>query len=211
MVGPLDRSGEKSTALNSPPDPNLILESQLRECFGRLVYSTKTHEKCADECTVKLGHIKFAQIALSAVTTGGLVTAVLTGDAVAHIATVVSTILSTILLALNAYTKDSDPGQRAELHKKTASQLWDVRESYLSLISDLKSEVISLDDARKKRDELQVRLVAIYETAPRTSGTAYIEASSGLKRREELTFSDSEIDAFLPPALRRVADKQLIN
>lgn len=27
---------------------NNILEGQLRECYGRVVYTHKTHEKCAD-------------------------------------------------------------------------------------------------------------------------------------------------------------------
>ncbi|MEH0992030.1 hypothetical protein V7J87_28835, partial [Klebsiella pneumoniae] len=29
-------------------EDRLILEGQIRECYGRVVYSHKTHEKCAD-------------------------------------------------------------------------------------------------------------------------------------------------------------------
>ena len=43
---------------------NLLLESQLRECFGRVVYSHKTHEKCADIYHRKQGFIKLVQIGL---------------------------------------------------------------------------------------------------------------------------------------------------
>lgn len=120
-----------------------------------------------------------------------------------YAATVVAAIVSMVLLALTAYAKDIDPGQQAEKHKKTASQLWDVRESYLSLLTDLQDGKVSTEVARKKRDELQARLVTIYETAPRTSAKAYRDASDGLKNREELTFTDEEIDEFLPKALRR--------
>jgi hypothetical protein len=36
-------------------DPGVdALEAQIRECFGRVVYSTKTHEKCADNSMEKL-------------------------------------------------------------------------------------------------------------------------------------------------------------
>jgi hypothetical protein len=52
--------------------PLCPLEAQLRECFGRVAYSHKAHEKCADSCHVKLSRLKIAQIALSAVRTGGL-------------------------------------------------------------------------------------------------------------------------------------------
>lgn len=182
------------------------LEAQLRECFGRVVYATKTHEKCADECTEKLGTVKVWQIILSALTTSGLVAALFAGDEWAYPATIVAAIVSMVLLALNAYAKDVDPGQQAEKHKKTASQLWDVRESYLSLLADLHDIKLSVEDVRGKRDELQARLAAIYETAPRTNAKAYKDASAGLKEREELTFTDKEIDAFLPKALRRSAE-----
>lgn len=179
------------------------LESQIRECFGRVVYSTKTHEKCADLCMGRLQWIKIAQIILSAITTGGLLTALLGKPEVSYAATVVSALVSTILLVLTAYMKDVDPGQQAEKHKKTASELWDIRESYLSMLSDLHDGNLDIAATREKRDELQTRLASIYASAPRTNAKAYGIASDGLKAQEEMTFSDDEIDKFLPAALRR--------
>lgn len=184
------------------------LEAQIRECFGRVVYSTKTHEKCADACFKRHGFVKVTQIVLSALTTGGLLTAVLGDPKVSYLAMIASTLISTFLLVLNAYMKDVDFGDQAEKHKKTASELWDVRESYLSVLSDLHDGCVAADAARKRRDALQARLVSIYASAPRTSKKAYSEASVGLKALEELTFSsDEEIDAFLPMVLRRAQEK----
>ncbi|GIK34515.1 MAG: hypothetical protein BroJett010_10740 [Gammaproteobacteria bacterium] len=179
------------------------LEAQIRECFGRVVYSTKTHEKCADLCMGRLQRIKIAQIVLSAITTGGLLTAVLGDPKVAQVAMIVSTLFSTVLLVLTAYMKDVDPGQQAEKHKKTASELWDIRESYFSILSDLHDGNLDIAESRGKRDEIQSRLAAIYATAPRTNSKAYGVASDGLKAQEEMTFSDEEIDKFLPATLRR--------
>lgn len=179
------------------------LEAQVRECFGRVVYSTKTHEKCADLCMSRLNWIKIIQIVLAALTTGGILTALLGDPKISYISTLVSAIVSTSLLVLNAYMKDVDPGQQAEKHKKTASELWDIRESYLSILTDLHSVHIDIQAAREKRDELQARLASIYATAPRTTSKAYGIASKGLKNHEEMTFSDEEIDKFLPVALRR--------
>ena len=179
------------------------LEAQIRECFGRVVYSTKTHEKCADFCVAHLKRIKIAQITLSAATTGGLFTALLGDSGFTYLATIVSATLSTILLVLNAYMKDIDPGQQAEKHKKTASELWNVRESYLSILSDLQDNHIDSHCARQKRDELQSKLVVIYAAAPRTTPKAYRVATEGLKNAEELTFSEEEIDKFLPASLHR--------
>lgn len=186
-------------------DGMTAFEGQIRECFGRIVYSTKTHEKCADLCLRRLQRVKIAQIFLSAITTGGLLTAILGDPKSAYIATVVSAIFSTILLVLTAYMKDVDPGQQAEKHKKTASELWDIRESYLSILSDLHDGNLDIAAAREKRDELQSRLANAYAAAPRTDPKAYGIASDGLKVLEEMTFSDEEIDKFLPGTLRRVS------
>ncbi len=203
MAGRLDKNGEKYMEPSSQVRDATALESQIRECFGRIVYTTKTHEKCADACTRKLSHVKVWQIVLSAMTTSGLIAALFVDDTLAYVATVVTAIISMALLALNAYAKDVDPGQVAEKHKKTASSLWDIRESYFTMLVDLHDGTSSVEDVRRKRDELQARLVKIYETAPRTNNAAYKDAGEGLKSREELTFSDAEIDAFLPAALRR--------
>jgi hypothetical protein len=181
---------------------NTPLEAQLRECFGRVVYSTKAHEKSADACTSRLAWIKGFQIVLAALTTGGLLVAVFGDPKVSQVATILSTVVSTLLLAINSYMKDVDPGQQAEKHKKTASALWNVRESYLSLLADLRSGAVTGEEARKKRDELQAHLVEVYAAAPRTTRKSYLEASEGLKNQEELTFRDEEIDKFLPAALR---------
>jgi hypothetical protein len=65
--------------------------------------------------------------------------------------------------------------------------------------TDLYDGYADNEEARTKRDELQARLVSIYAAATRTLPQAYKDASTGLKEREELKFSDEEIDAFLSP------------
>jgi hypothetical protein len=205
MVGRRDSDGGRSMEPNSHPvDPKPLrspLESQIRECFGRVAYAHKTHEKCADRLTTRLAQIKWLQICLSAITTGGLITTIWGTPTVSHAAAIVAAIVSTILLAINAYTKDSDPGQKAEKHKEVASRLWNIRESYLSLLTDLRMG-FAPGDARTRRDDLQAHLAKIYETAPRTDAASYASAQEGLQRNEELSFSDDEIDRLLPPALR---------
>lgn len=180
-----------------------VIEAQVRECFGRVVYSHKAHEKASDSCLAQLRHVKLAQITLSAVTTGGLIVAVFGDPGTSKLAAIVSAFLSTALLALNTYTKDVDPGRSAERHKETAAKLWDVRESYLSLLTDIRAAATGLQDICGRRDKLQQVLGAIYEAAPRTTPNSYSEATVALKDREELTFSDEEIDKFLPGPLRQ--------
>ena len=81
--------------------------------------------------------------------------------------------------------------------------MWKIREQYLSLLTDMSGGSTTAEAARSRRDELLEALAAIYPTAPRTTSEAYKLASGGLKENEELTFSDEEIDKFLPGPLRR--------
>jgi len=191
-----------------PIQPNseaVAIEAQIRECYGRVVYSHKAHEKCADLSLAKLSRIKVTQIGLSALTTGGLIAVVLGDVSVSQTAAVIAASLSTILLALNAYMKDVDPGALSQRHKETAHQLWGIRESYLSLLTDMHAGAVTLDQVRARRDELQKQSTEAYAAAPRTTSKGYREASKALKLKEDLTFSDSEIDKFLPAPLHRAA------
>jgi hypothetical protein len=177
-----------------------ILEAQIRECFGRVVYSHKTQEKCTDIIQSRHKCLKVTQIVLSALITTGLVVKLL-GDN--QITLYISVVFSTILLVLNAYTKDYDLGEIMQKHANAANELWNVRESYLSLLVDMKSGIVSIDQIIAQRDELQNKLLNIYSGSPRTYNKAYKEASNALKLSEEMTFSDKEIDAFLPLGLRK--------
>uniref|UniRef100_A6VVG5 SMODS and SLOG-associating 2TM effector domain-containing protein n=1 Tax=Marinomonas sp. (strain MWYL1) TaxID=400668 RepID=A6VVG5_MARMS len=176
------------------------LEEQIRECYGRVVYSHKTHEKCADILLSRLSNIKIAQIILSALSTAGFVSIIFgTGE----VGAIAGGLVSVALLVLNGYTKDYDLGQLAQKHRQAAADLWLVREQYLSLLTDLRSNSGSEDELREKRDELLTELHALYSGAPRTNFKAYKKAQEALKNLEDMTFSDEEIDAFLPKSLKK--------
>lgn len=177
------------------------LHSQLRECFGRVAYSHKTHEKCADIYQHRVRCIKLAQIVLSAVTTAGLFYAIVSDY---QFSLPLAAIASACLLILNIYTKEYDLAELTQQHATSAGDLWDVRESYLSLLVDIHDAAVDGDYLRQKRDELQDILKNIYQAAPRTLPKAYREAQSALQLNEELTFSDEEIDMMLPESLRRM-------
>jgi hypothetical protein len=178
------------------------LESQLRECFGRCVYTHKTHEKMAERSATGLRRVKWAQIILAALTTGGAVGVIF--DKTSVLFAYATAALSISMLILNSYTKDLNPGQEAQKHRDAASEIWNVREAYLSLLTDIRDSTISVADLRKRRDALQAQLHEVYRSAPHTNSKAYGQAQDALKNHEELTFSDAEIDAFLPAPLKRI-------
>lgn len=191
---------EPHSQTNDTPDSRAILEGQLRECYGRVVYSHKTHEKCADILLTRLATIKLWQIILSAATTGGFIAAAFGAG---NVGTFIGILVSTSLLVLNAYTKNYDLGELSQKHRQAGADLWIIREKYLSLITDLRMGETPIETLQKERDSLLAALHAVYSGAPSTTYQAYKRAQEALKRLEDMTFSDSEIDAFLPKELRR--------
>lgn len=194
------KSLEPHSRTDDSPSSRAVLEAQLRECFGRVVYSHKTHEKCADILLSRLSRIKLWQIVLSAVTTGGFIAAVFGAG---QIGAVIGIIISTTLLVLSAYTKSYDLGELAQKHRQAGVNLWLMREKYLSLITDLRMGEKPIETLQTERDELLEQLHSVYSGAPSTNYQAYRKAQESLKKLEELTFSDDEIDAFLPKELRK--------
>lgn len=191
---------EQHSQTDDSPDSRAIFEGQLRECFGRVVYSHKTHEKCADILLSRLARIKLWQIILSALTTGGFVAAVFGAGKIGAAAGI---LVSTTLLVLNAYTKNYDLGELAQKHKQSANNLWLIRERYLSLITDLRMREKPIENLQQVRDDLLEELHKVYSGAPSTTFQAYRKAQEALKKFEDMTFSDAEIDAFLPKELKR--------
>jgi hypothetical protein len=177
-----------------------LLESQLRENYGKIVYSHKTQEKCADILSERNNYIKNFQIILSGLITTGLLVRVFKGE---EWALIVSTILSAIQFALTSYLKEYNLGETIQKHTNAALELLEIREKYLSLLTDLNTRVISLNQVIVRRDELQEELSKTYKGSPRTFSKAYVNAQKALQINEELTFSNEEIDKFLPIPLRK--------
>lgn len=176
------------------------LESQVRECFGRVVYSHKTHERMADCYDTKNKIVVCGLILLSALIASGAVGIVFSDEFWIKAATA---IVSLLTLFLNGLTKNFDFAVLAQRHREAAANLWNIRENYLSLLTDIKDENFSIGQAKERRDDLQAELHSVYSGAPHTNSKAYKKAQDRLQNKEDLTFSDEEIDAFLPAGLKR--------
>jgi len=189
------------------------LEDQIRECYGRVVYSHKTHEKMAEICAREFTCYQWGQIIVSGLITSGLIGIVLSKEysdkiiigsiTIGYILSILLGLISLVNLCLSGYVKGFDPGGVAQKHRETAAKLWGIRETYLSLLTDLKNGTITEIEARSLRDDVQKKLSEIYQSAPQTNEKAYKKAQIALQKNQELTFSDSELDNFLPLSLRK--------
>ena len=176
------------------------LEDQIRDCFGRVIYTHKTHEKMADRCSATLRRLKLSQIVLSALTACGAISIVFVESFELKL---VTALVSFITLLVSGYMKGFDPGGTAQKHRDAAANLWGIRESYLSLLTDLHDRALSAADAIKQRDALQKKLDAVYRGSPQTTPKAYAEAQAALKAGNEYSFTPEEIDSFVPTSLKR--------
>ena len=194
------KHGEKFMDIASLNNDHIVLEAQLRENYGKVVYSHKTQEKCADILSKQHKLIKNSQVILAALITTGLLVRIFQGKDWALIA---STILSAMQFGFTAFLKEYNLGETIQKHSTAALELFDIREKYLSLLTDMKLNILSTEMIIGKRDQLHEALTRTYKGSPRTFGAAYKAAQKALQVGEELTFTDKEIDKFLPPALRK--------
>lgn len=191
---------EPHSQINDSLESKKVLEGQLRECFGRVVYSHKTHEKQADILVKRLSWIKLGHIILSAIIAGSFLVRLF---GLGEIGTIIGAIVSAVLLGLTLYSKDSNLAELAQKHKHAANEIWLIREKYQSLITDLVIGEKRLEVIQQARDDLMEDLHLVYSNAPGTNSSAYAKAQKALKQNEDMTFSNEEIDAFLPDELKR--------
>lgn len=177
-----------------------ILEDQIRECYGRLVWTYTTHQKCIDILEKKSKKIKITKIALNSISATGLISYIITSQAWLPIITI---ILTTLALFLDIYTLSYDIDKEINSHEVMTNKLWNIRESYLTLLVDIKANCIGIKEIIKKRDENQALLNSVYQNGPRTNPKAYKIASKALKIKEDMTLHDEEINLFLPESLKK--------
>lgn len=173
------------------------LRYQIRDQYGKLVYSYTCHLKEAQILGNRLNYFKSLQIILSGVSTGGILVTLFGKN---KASTIFSAFISATLFVLNTYLKNVSLIQDKESHLKTSNELWKVRESYLSLLTDF--DVLKLDEIMKQRDELVNRTSKIYDSQLQTSKRAYRQTQKALKSNQEQYFSQEEIDMMLPKCLR---------
>ena len=174
----------------------------IREEFGRVAYTHKTHEKARELCTRKAIASKWVNIVLNALTFGGVLTSITSEN---RNLLYVALIFATLTAGYTLYQLSFNPLQEAVEHREAAKSLLRIRDSYIHLLADVNGNALSAKEIRDQREQLSARAQEVYRSAPDTSSKAYGLAQGALKEREDLTFSDAEIDKFLPLNLRKNA------
>jgi len=171
----------------------------IRESFGRVVYSHKTHEKAAEIEENKNKKVKWLNMILTILTSSSLISSIITNQ---NVLLYLSAVLSALTLGFIIFQLSFSPAEKAEKNRYIAKELWYIREKYVNFMADIINEQLSEQLIASRRDQLIEELKLVYKFAPQTNPRAFELARKALKIDEELTFSNEEIDRFLPDRLK---------
>lgn len=179
-----------------------IVKIQIREEYGKLVYTYTCHNKEAQIINKRLKALKKWKLLLSGLSTAGFASAIFSNE---KIVAVLGAIVSSALFVITSILNEENMACSIATHSNAANQLWLVRENYISLLSEFDN--LSIEDISKKRDELLLQTNKIYKNSPQTSRKAYEMTQKALKNNQEQYFEDWEIDLMLPKSLRERSDE----
>ncbi|MEY9141797.1 SLATT domain-containing protein [Mammaliicoccus lentus] len=83
---------------DTPNSQGYKLESQIREAYGRIVYTFTCHNYIVQRLLKKNNRIKVYQIVLSAITTGGFLATIINNEVIIGILGSLSSIVLLVLL-----------------------------------------------------------------------------------------------------------------
>lgn len=180
-------------------DEYQVLLDIVRQTFASVVWTHKIQEKQADIYNERYELIETSNIVIVSVTACGIISLVFTDQLWIKIG---ASLLSLLTIAISVYDKTFNLRDLGAQHKIAANKLISVRNELLQIIADIHIHKDSVDTINSRYQELVVRLNKIYSEIPTTTSKAVERASDALKKNDEFTYSEEEIDRFLPPTLR---------
>ena len=179
---------------------NEILEDQIRQIFAGVVWTQKLQEKQADMYRNRYNILETVKIVISPITSAGIISIIFMDDFYLKLITAV---ISMISIGITTYFKTFDLPGLMNQHKSSSLQLLHIREQLISLLSDIKIQRLKTEDIIKKRDEILSSLQAVYDGSIDPSAAAVGLAEKALKQDKGFTYTDQEIDSYLPVHLRK--------
>ena len=177
-----------------------IIESEIRQIFASIVWNHKIHEKHSDINSFWFNILEFCKILSSVITTSGLLTCFFVDEVALKI---ITTVFSAKCLFINTFYKTYNLRESRDSHKLSALEFLQLKNETICILSDIKLKKIELDEATKKRNEILLKYHDICKKSLSTCNRAVKKASKALKIQKDNTFSNDEIDSYLPIELRK--------
>lgn len=171
----------------------------VKRAFGNIVYTQKTIEKAIDrkEClenSIKITNIILVMLVLLSI----FLQMIYSGTKWPFYVGIIITLLEIFFLF---FQLSFNPSKDIVEHKKSASELWFIREQYINLMTDIKNTAISTENVINRRNELTKQTYKIYANMPRTISKDYLKANKSLNTNEKPVADNNELRHFLPEHL----------
>lgn len=188
---------------------NEKLLSSIRFYFAQSVFMNSIHYKAHDRLNQVLKRNNRIVFYLAGTTLVLIVLKIigleLRFDKLLSILSFCGLILTGASLVFSLYNKEDISEIKCQ-HRNIAEEYKFLRDKYMSLIEETMSNAFNEETLRNKSQVLMNQYGALGKYAPTTTGRDYLNAQKGLGLNgasdEEFTWSDNEIDKFLPQALR---------
>lgn len=172
---------------------NEIQLGHLKQAFAQCVFNHQVYEFAASRARRKENIVKVISLCLVLTTLLSL-----TNPSFPDIAGQIAGIAEIVLQLAQWYF---GIGNSPIANEETARQYLALREKYLALIVDYKSNFLSDKELILSKKALNEQYIYISESAPQTEAKDYRKAQNALGTNgggEGYTWSDKEIDRFLP-------------
>lgn len=178
--------------------------SIVRQFFANTVFTHKTQEVAAEFQESNAFKVKIANLILTFML---FAIFILQFIFPCPFAGILGTFLSALEFMFLIFQLSFKFEEKAGSHKNSALKYLNLRNSYTSLITDIMNGNISPKEVRSRRDGLLREYQILCDLAPQTGRPEYEETQKRLNKRgviegEDFTWSDEEIDRFLPKGLR---------
>jgi hypothetical protein len=171
----------------------------VRQNYASIVWTHKIQEQQAEIYEEKYRFIECINIFTAALTSCGVFSTFYQDQLWVKVITI---LLSFSTLFITAYLKSFDLKSMAEENKDYANKFLVVRNKMLSTIAEIHMMKNSVEGIQEKYELILSESNEIYISAPSTSNNAVKRAKIRLEVEKDYTFSDEEIDRFLPESLR---------
>jgi hypothetical protein len=184
-----------------------LVHATARETYGRAVWTHKVHEVERERFTKKSGWLSFANIIVAAATTAFAVASPFMEHSRGIFLTALFAAINVCLVVAQA---SLNYPEKESQQRTAAKELLCLRDELQLLIMNCLMSNADPAVLRKSLECITRELGRAYKFMPNTSQGANSETGKRL-HAGEMTFSDEEIDSFLPVRLRSKANPTKLN
>lgn len=179
--------------------------SIIRQTYANTVFTHKVLEIAAENNEHQIRNIKFINIVLVAIVLILLILQSTYPDNLLYSYIGAGVTIAEVIFLIVQLSFAHE--QQMIMCKNSALKFMQLRDKYRLLITDVMNERKPVEEILSRRDLLQSEYQVISDLSPQTGMKEYEEAQNrlnkkGIVKKEQFTWSDDEIDRFLPESLR---------